>query len=112
MVVGISAAIALRILGFAPGLPLSVLEKFFPVLWAGFWINAATGTLLLMGDATTKLINPDFYAKLVFIALAVVTLYRIRARVAIASMIFWVGAITAGRLLAYIGPVSGLIVSK
>jgi hypothetical protein len=27
---------------------------------------------------------------------------------AVTSLIFWLGAITAGRLLAYVGPVSGL----
>jgi hypothetical protein len=27
---------------------------------------------------------------------------------AILNLIFWLGAITAGRLLAYVGPVSGL----
>ncbi len=126
LVVGISAGIDLRILGFAPGIPLAPLERFFPVLWIGFWVNAVTGTVLLAADATTKLTNPDFYVKMVFIGLAVINLRMMRNSVfrdphidkapisanakilAVTSMIFWIGAITAGRLLAYVGPVSGL----
>jgi hypothetical protein len=82
--------------------------------------------ILLAADATTKLINPDFYVKMVFIALALVNLRILRNRVfrdpfvdkkplsadvrvlAVTSLIFWLGAITAGRLMAYVGPVSGL----
>jgi hypothetical protein len=126
LVVGVNAGLNLRILGFAPALPLAPLDKFFPVLWIGFWINAATGTLLLAADASTKLANPDFYVKLVFIALALINLRMIRNRVfrdphvdkrplttndkvlAVTSLLFWFGAITCGRLLAYVGPVAGL----
>lgn len=126
VVVGISAGINLRILGLAPGLKLAPMEKFFPLLWIGFWVNAITGTILLVADATTKMTNWDFYVKMAFIALALVLLQMTRKRVfrdptidqkpftsnakmlAVLSLICWLGAITAGRLLAYVGPVSGL----
>jgi hypothetical protein len=126
VVVGINAGIDLRILGLAPALPLAPMEKFFPLLWIGFWVNAFTGVILLAADATTKVANPDFYVKMGFIALAIMNLRMIRNRVfrdpfidkkpmtsdakvlAVTSMIFWLGAITAGRLMAYVGPVSGL----
>ncbi len=126
VVVGINAGIDLRILGLAPALPLAPMEKFFPLLWIGFWMNALTGVILLAADATTKMMNPDFYVKMGFIALAIINLRMIRNRVfrdpfidkkpmtpdakvlAVTSMIFWLGAITAGRLMAYVGPVSGL----
>ena len=126
IVVGINAGIDLRILGLAPALPLAPMERFFPLLWIGFWVNAVTGTILLAADATTKMTNPDFYVKMVFIALAVINLQMLRTRVfrgplidkapfsanakilALTSMIFWLGAIVSGRLLAYVGPVSGL----
>ncbi len=124
-VVGLSAAIDLRILGFARRIPLAPMEKFYRVMWAAFWINALSGTALLIADATTKLINPVFYIKMAFIFLAVVNMVLIRRRVfrdpsldlhpiggaakalAVASLVFWAGAITAGRLMAYFGPVSG-----
>ena len=120
-VVGVNATIDLRILGFAPAVRLSALEKFFPVLWLGFWLNAATGVILLAADAVNKLSNPDFYVKMVFIALAVVNVKMLRSTVfrdplidkappsgkakllAVTSLILWLGAITAGRLLAYVG---------
>jgi hypothetical protein len=126
IVVGVNAGIDLRILGFAPAMPLSPMERFFPLLWLGFWVNAVTGTILLAADATTKVTNPDFWLKMIFIALAIVNLRMQRKSVfqdplidkkpmssnarilAVTNLIFWLGAITAGRLLAYIGPVSGL----
>src|SRR5262249_11481538 len=121
-----NATIDLRILGFAPALRLSALEKFFPVLWLGFWLNAITGTILLAADAVNKLANPDFYVKMVLIAFAVGTLQMLRSAVfrnplidkvppsmkakvlAVMLLLFWLGAITSGRLLAYVGPGSGV----
>jgi len=123
--VAVAAGIDLRILGFAADVRLAPLEKFFPMLWSGFAINAVTGVVLLMQDATTKMRNPAFYVKMLLIALAIVNLRQIRARIfgdphidegplptnakvlAATSLFLWLGAITAGRLLAYIGPVSG-----
>lgn len=120
--VGVSAGINLRILGFAPSLPLSPLARLFPILWLGFWVNAITGTVLVMQDATNKLRNVDFFVKMVFIALSLVVLRMIKNRVfkdpqldrvplasnvkvlAILSLVCWLGAITCGRLLAYVEP--------
>src|SRR6185295_15749024 len=59
VVVGISAGIDLRILGLAPAMPLAPMERYFPLLWVGFWVNAITGTILLAADATTKFTNLD-----------------------------------------------------
>ena len=121
--VGTNVAIDLRILKRSPSaveLPLALapMEPFFKVMWAGFWINAMSGIALLIADATTKLINPVFYIKIAFIACGVFTMVLIRKKVfhgtsngralAIASLVLWAGAITAGRLMAYFGPVSGL----
>jgi hypothetical protein len=123
--VGLNAAIDLRILGAARRLPLAPMESFYRIMWAGFWVNATSGTLLLMADATTKLMNRVFYIKMTFVFLAVLNMVLIRRRVfrdpaidtarvagfgralAVTSLLFWAGAITAGRLMAYFGPVSG-----
>lgn len=125
VLVGLNAAIALRILGVAPRLPLAPMQRFYRVMWLAFWVNALSGTALLVADATTKLTNAVFYVKLGFITLAVIDMALIRRRVfgrpsldldpvtrgakvlAGASLIFWAGAITAGRMMAYFGPVSG-----
>ena len=119
IMVGVILAVDLSILGFVPALPLQPMKKFFPLVWTAFWLNAVTGTILLAADATTKLTNPDFGVKMAFIVLAVINQRMIQKRLfgdppprpspanakmlAWMSMICWLGAITAGRLLAYVG---------
>jgi hypothetical protein len=122
VVAGISGLIALRILGCAREVPLADVRKMYPYMWAGFWLNAVTGIILFLIDGTTKSVDPDFYIKLVFIACAVVLMRKLDKQVfgdplvgkrpiqmngkviAFASIVCWMGAITAGRLLAYVGP--------
>ena len=43
----------------------------------GFWLNAVSGVLLLVGYPTKALTNPVFYLKLLLIAVAMVLLVRI-----------------------------------
>jgi len=126
VLVGVIAGIDLKILGLMPALPLAPLRKFLPLVWIAFWVNAITGTILLAADATMKLTNPDFGVKMAFIVVAVIVQLMIQKRVfgdpevdrrplssnakmlAAMSLVCWLGAITAGRLLAYVGNASGL----
>ena len=119
ILVGASVLIGLRILGFAPDMPIAPLKRFYRFVWAGFWIQVVSGILLLIGYPTKSLTNPLFYVKLTLIGLAMASMQMLRNRVfadsslseaammakgrvaAICSLIFWVGAVTAGRLLAY-----------
>ena len=91
-------------------------------MWAGFAINAITGVLLFVANATTKSTQPVFYLKLALIAAALVVTAAIRkavarerlsahdstapvmspARLAVVSLVLWTGAIAAGRLMAYL----------
>jgi hypothetical protein len=121
-VAGASTMISLRILGIASDVPLEVMDRLFPYMWGGFCLNALSGVMLFIPSATVKAISPVFYTKMTFIAMAVVLMTLIRARVfrnplvgkmpvetsekilACASMFCWLAAITAGRLLAYVGP--------
>ncbi len=113
---GMNAAIALRILGFAPGVPLAAARRVFPVLWAGFWLNAVSGVVLLVGYPTKALTNPVFYFKLLCVALGLVVQTVIRRRLledeqsvvpfwgkmfACASLAVWTAVIFSGRFLAY-----------
>ena len=119
LVTGIGVAIGLRILGYAPGVPVEALEKFYPVFWAAFAANAASGILLFIGYPYKAATNPDFYIKLSLIALAVYLTVKVRRdvllspdangaaltvharRLAILLMAAWFCAILSGRLLAY-----------
>jgi hypothetical protein len=94
------------------------MRRLLPILWAGFWLNAFSGVLLLIGYPTKALTNPVFYLKLTLIAIAMVLVKRIGRqllappdpttaaavtlrRLAMVSLACWAGAVTAGRLLAY-----------
>jgi hypothetical protein len=114
-VAGLNGAIALRMLGVAPFVPLLELRRFFPLIWAAFWLNAASGVVLLIGYPTKALTNPMFYLKLGFIAAALVAFRSIRHTafegegpvtrkaklLAGTSLACWSAAIVSGRLLAY-----------
>jgi len=119
IVAGISSLISLRLLGVSPKTPLQPLERLYPLMWWGFWINAITGTSLLMASASKRMVDPTFYIKMVFIFAGLAVLQLTRKRVfrnlrpdgavpdsakalAWAALICWLGAITAGRLLAYV----------
>jgi hypothetical protein len=120
IVAGISAIISLVVLGFWPAVPMKPFARAFPLLWIGFGINAVSGTMMLVADATTKLTSLDFYIKMAFVFAGLYVLIRMRRQVfedpkldqapvtgkakmlAWASLACWFGAITAGRLLAYV----------
>ena len=119
VVAGISAMISLRLLGVSPKTPVKPLERLYPLIWLGFWVNAATGTALLMASATKRMVDPVFYVKmvLIFVGIAVLRLTRNKvfrklgpdgalpdgaSTLAWAALFCWLGAVTAGRLLAYL----------
>jgi hypothetical protein len=119
MLVGINWALDLRLLGVAPEVPLMSMERYLPWAWYGFWLNAISGVVLTFADATTKMTSWVFGVKMGLIVIAVLVLLQIKKQVfvkhtsngkvlAAVSIALWAFAITAGRLMAYIGPVSGL----
>ena len=112
--------ISLIVLGFWPAAPIRPFGRLFPYLWVGFGVNAVTGTMMLLADATTKLTMLDFYLKMAFVFAGLFLLIRMRRQIfedpkldeiplsgrakmlAWASLACWFGAITAGRLMAYV----------
>ncbi|HEX5230580.1 MAG TPA: hypothetical protein VFW44_22870 [Bryobacteraceae bacterium] len=120
IVAGISAMLSFVVLGFWPSVPKKPFARVFPLVWFGFVINAVSGTMMLMADASTKLTTVDFYLKMAFVIAGFVVLVRMKNDVfenpqldqapvsgnakvlAWASLACWFGAITAGRLLAYV----------
>jgi hypothetical protein len=119
LLVGANTVVDLRLLGKVREIPLAPLKRLFRIMWLGFWINAASGVFLVIAYPTKALTNPDFYVKLALIGFAVWVMQRLKTRVfddsslseadmmargatlAKWSLFLWVGAITAGRLLAY-----------
>jgi hypothetical protein len=120
ILVGVSSAVALRILGIAPQLPLAPMKGLFPVMYAGFWINVLSGTELLVAYPVKAVTNPVFYLKIIGVVLAFLCLRRIRRHVFVdgmrvdagsvgrsgrilagALLFIWLATITAGRLMAY-----------
>ena len=119
VLVGASMVLNLRVLGVGRTIPLTPLYVLFRVVWVGFWINLVTGAMLFGADASTRGTQGLFLAKLLFVAVGVATVilikrhvYRSSAdqvvvsntakRLALLSLLTWVVAITAGRLLAYV----------
>jgi hypothetical protein len=120
VLVGASAVIDVRLLGFATRIPVASLRQLFPVMWWAFALNFTTGVLLFMANATTKGVQRVFYVKLALIALATLVAWMIARRLrrqgestdgaarpllqplAVLSLVLWTGAIIAGRLLAYL----------
>ncbi len=117
LLVGFSSAIALRILGVARAVPLAPMIQFFPVIYAGFWINALSGAGLFITYPVKAVTNPLFYLKMGGVVAAVVCVRRIKLQLfdrpggdpgrgratALALLLIWMITITAGRLLAYKG---------
>jgi len=116
---GSAWVIDLRLLGFGRAVPLKSLGTLFTVTWWAFALNAVTGTMLFIGDAEKRGHDPYFGLKMVLIACGLATVVLIRRAIyavgsdapeavpsartlAVVSMLCWGGAITAGRLLAYV----------
>jgi hypothetical protein len=128
LLVGVNIAIDLRVLGIAEKVPLVLLKKFIPVMWAGFIICLVSGIMLLIAYPAKALTNSVFYLKFLFVILAFIITRMLCEEVlqassverqpveqkykiiAAASLIFWVAAILAGRFLAYTNSV--LLVSE
>jgi len=135
IVVGISFMYSARILGYARDFPLSGFDRLFGLAWFGFAMNTVSGVVLFVGEPRRLLGAPAFWIKMILIVLAGLSLWALakalhaepdgsdglpgpdgalagegaaapNARVAaISSIVFWLGAIVAGRLIGYtIGP--------
>ena len=118
VLVGASWLLDLRLLGINRNVPLSGYRWVFPVVSIGLLVNLATGALLFVKNATTWGTAAPFLVKIGFVIVSAATLVPIRALVlrsdeqhdvsgnarllAIASILAWTSAVTAGRLLAYL----------
>src|ERR1700758_3211730 len=81
IVAGVSAILSFVVLGFWPAVPMKPFARVFPLLWFGFAINAVSGTMMLVADATTKLTTLDFYIKMAFVIAGFYVLILMRRQI-------------------------------
>jgi hypothetical protein len=121
MMIGSLGLINLRVLGYKPELPLFRMQQLLPLAWLGFTLNAISGTLLFTSDAVYFFGKYTFRIKMILIVLGGINAALLGRRVfrdaaaeapaavptastkwiAATSLAFWLGAVCAGRLIAY-----------
>jgi hypothetical protein len=121
MLVGALGLINLRVLGYKIELPVLGTRELLPLAWLGFTINLISGLALFTSDAVYFWNSYTFRIKILLIVLGGVNAFVLgravfreaEARggsfaastgigwVAGSSLGFWMGAIIAGRLIAY-----------
>jgi hypothetical protein len=120
VLVGSILALDVRLLGLGRAIPIQPMAQLLlPLSRFGFLLAVVMGFLLFSADAAHVVRNPAFQAKLLLIAAALVNVLiahvgpwrRIAlwggeatfgARVtALLSLLLWIGAVCAGRLIAY-----------
>ena len=120
VLVGASWVLDMRLLGVNRRIPLSAYSWVFPVVAIGLLVNVVTGVMLFMKSATKWGTAIPFLVKMSFVIASVATLVPLRSLVlrneadnevsgnarllAVASILAWTGAVTVGRLLAYLVP--------
>jgi hypothetical protein len=122
IVVGIFTMRDLRLLGFFSSLHPSAFLPLSRMAWMGFIINAVSGILLFTSQAVTFISSTPFLLKLACIIAGMVMAGVIQSKLrgeladsgeeavmkgsiktlAAASLLLWVTAIIAGRLIAYL----------
>jgi hypothetical protein len=121
MMIGSLGLINLRVLGYKPELRIFDTRALLPLAWLGFTLNAISGTLLFTSDAVYFWGKYTFRIKMVLIILGGINAALLGQRafreaaasapaaasrlstkwIAVSSLVFWFGAVIAGRLIAY-----------
>jgi hypothetical protein len=121
LLIGSLGLINLRILGYKAELPLVGTLDLLPLAWLGLTVNVISGLALFLSDAVYFWSSLTFKIKLGLIVLAGINAFVLSQSVfrdarrggaigsnwlprilAGSSLVFWVGAIIAGRLIAYL----------
>lgn len=119
IVVGILAVLDVRLLGGFKGIRSDAIPPLIRLAWVGFLINAVSGAALFSSQATFFVTSTPFLVKISCVAVAALLTMAMQKRLAaangagnsiestmkgfaVASLMLWLAAITAGRLIAYI----------
>ena len=120
VLVGASWVLDLRLLGISRHVPLSAFRWVFSAVAIGLIVNLATGVLLFIKNPTVWGVSAPFYIKMSLVIASAATVLPLRKyvlhgdpaqtevssnarRLAIVSLVAWTGAVTMGRMLAYLG---------
>lgn len=118
LLVGGGLAVSLRTMGFAKGAALEKFRGFFPVMWTGVAMAAASGVLLLIGYPAKALTNPVFAFKFACLIAAGFAIREIARRLfpiaasgaplpdysrwlGFSAAVLWIGGVAGGKLLLY-----------
>lgn len=121
LLIGSLGLINLRVLGYKPRLPILGTRDLLPIAWAGFTLNLISGLALFASDAVYFFSSYTFRIKLILILLGGINAFLLGRSVfhraiaaghdieptggaralAASSLVFWFGALIAGRLIAY-----------
>lgn len=121
LLIGALGLVNLRVLGYKPELPLWGTRDLLPLAWIGFTVNMVSGIALFTSDAVYFFSSYTFRIKMVLILLAGMNAALLGQKVfrdavaaegavpaaggvkliAASSLVFWLGAVIAGRLIAY-----------
>jgi uncharacterized protein DUF6644 len=127
LLIGSLLIMDLRLIGFQRAIPLTAVHSLMPVAIGSFAINLITGLGFLFGDPHTYTANWAFWAKMLLVLLAglnfLVYYTRVEPQllrlgpndatpalakaVGVASLVFWFGVLSFGRLLPYLGTGGG-----
>jgi len=124
LLMGTVGVFDLRLIGLAKQIPLPALHRLIPFGIGGFIINILTGISFFTAEPDQYLYNPSFHTKMLFMTLAGInvllfytTMFKkvqncgpgdqapMPARImGAASLVFWIGVISGGRLLTFFRP--------
>jgi len=123
IVVGIFVMLDLRMLRVVRGISFHAFLSLYRLAWIGFLINALSGSALFTSQATAFVVSAPFLIKITAVIAGVILGVFIQKRLksraddwdaadaniessaaalASLSLVCWIGAIFAGRLIAYL----------
>jgi hypothetical protein len=114
--VGIALMLTIRVLGFAPAIPITAMAPYWRVALGGFALNLLSGTALFLGGASMLFFNWAFRIKLLLVVIGLILTWHL-VKICIAqtddvspahrllagmAMTTWIVAIISGRLIGYL----------
>lgn len=116
MMVGVALMLTIRVLGFAPMIPVTSMAPYWRVAVGGLVLNLLSGTALFFGGASELFFNWAFRIKLLLVVTGLLLTWRLvqiciartndvsptHRRLAGFAMATWLAAIISGRLIGYV----------